>query len=96
MNKIFTNSKVGYSCGIYGCSGEYFKIEIFEDEKVHSYFYTGMYGTEDRVANVLKDAGFREIYTGSRYGQLKGDDKKNFNGEQQVIELIKLEVLGNK
>lgn len=87
--KTFINTKIGYSCGVYGCTGEYFKLVIINEDKNVVIHYQGMYGVEDRVSNVLKDEGYTEIYTGDRFGQLKGNDKKGFSYEAETIQAIK-------
>ncbi len=92
--KTFINTKIGYSAGVYGCSGEYFKLVTCGDKPLILH-YKGMYGVEDRVANVLKDAGFNEIYVGNRYGQLKGEERKGFLSEMEAIKEVGNWLKGN-
>lgn len=82
--KSFTIIKVGYTVGIYGCSGEYFNC-IIDDKQ--SIFFHGMYGAEQRIADALKAKGYKEIYTQSIYGQLKRKDipKNRFISEYDVL-----------
>ncbi len=84
----FTVIKIGYTKGIYGCSGEYFNC-IVDMEK--GFFFHGMYGAEQRVAHALKDKGYKEIYTQSVYGRMVRDDipKNRFMSEYTAIEEIK-------
>lgn len=95
--KTFTIIKVGYTAGIYGCSGEYFTCIITNSEdtdhqyNTNSFHFYGMYGPEERVAEVLKGKGYKDLYTQSHYGQLKRRDinKNCFKSETQAIEYIK-------
>ena len=96
MQKTFTIYKVGYTAGVYGCSGEYFNCIINGVPKPNDYhtdgfFFEGMFGVQSRVASVLKDAGYKEMYTQSVYGQLKRKDipKGRFLSEYQAIEKAK-------
>lgn len=88
--KTYTTIKVGYTAGVYGCSGEYFITIITRgDEMFHVYHY-GMYGSEERVNSVLKNAGYNEYYVGSWYGKMtKKDAGKRFASEYQAIDSIK-------
>lgn len=88
MEKSFTIVKVGYSVGVYGCSGEYFLATWTGEKGQESIHFQGMYGTEERVGQVLKDKGYKEIYTPSRFGQLKGRERRGFMGEFAAIEEI--------
>jgi len=87
--KQFTIIKVGYSHGYYGCSGEYFIAIIINGSKNESIRFNGLYGAEERVAGSLKKKGYREFYTPSQYGQLKGEERKYSMGEHSAIEYIK-------
>jgi len=46
--KKFINLKVGYTSGIYGCSGEYFTLIVINGEDIQGFNYEGMYGVEGR------------------------------------------------
>lgn len=85
--KTFTTIKIGYTAGIYGCSGEYFNTIIIDGDNIDNFYYSGMYGAEERVAQELKALGFKEVYTPSFYGQLKRNDipKGRFNSEYITI-----------
>jgi hypothetical protein len=50
-----------------------------------------MYGAEERVAEMMKQAGYTQFYTNSIYGQLKRDDipKKCIESEHTIIETLK-------
>jgi len=96
MTKTFTIYKVGYTAGIYGCSGEYFNVIITGVKNPNEYytdgfFFQGMYGVQERVSSVLKDAGYKEIYTQSVYGQLRRKDipKGRFLSEYPAIAKVK-------
>ncbi len=87
----FTIIKVGYTAGIYGCSGEYFHCLIDNEKDVTSLFFQGMYGAEERIREELKAKGYEYIYSQSVLGQLKRNDipKNRFLSEYQAIENIK-------
>jgi hypothetical protein len=96
--KTFTIIKIGYTAGIYGCSGEYFtaiysKKGSKEENQYHtnSFHFSGMYGAEERVSAAFKDKGYKEEYTQSHYGQLKRKDINNrcFKSEYQAVEFVK-------
>lgn len=72
--KNFTNIKIGYTSGVYGCTGEYFLVIYTSEKGLKSVCYKGMYGVEERVCKVLKDAGYQENYTASTYGKLVRND----------------------
>lgn len=88
--KQFTTIKVGYTAGVYGCSGEYFTT-IFVDGKKHgSISHYGMYGSEERVNRALKDLGYKEFYCPSSYGRMtKKDILKCFLSEREAVDTIK-------
>lgn len=92
--KQFTTIKIGYTAGIYGCSGEYFTTVIINGKKNTSISHYGMYGSEERVNDALKFKGYKEFYTPSNYGQLKGKDinKNLYLSEQLAISIIKTEL----
>jgi hypothetical protein len=97
IEKSFTTYKLGYTAGVYGCSGEYFNCIINGSKEQNEYhttsiFFEGMYGVEERIKAVLKDAGYKEYYTQSVYGQLKRKDipKNRFLSEYKAIDAIKI------
>ena len=88
--KAYTNIKVGYSAGVYGCTGEYFSLLIIhsngEYDTVH---YHGLYGSEYRVVEPLKAKGYKPLYLQSNYGRLTGEDKKPFIHETTALNKVK-------
>lgn len=89
-NKWFTIIKVGYSAGIYGCSGEYFTCIYFDGNAPKSIHFSGMYGAEERVSRLLQDAGYTAIYTQSFFGRMtRKDTTKNMLSEYTAIEELK-------
>jgi len=100
--KWFTIQKVGYTKGVYGCSGEYFSLIVYNSEKdlngerwLNQYFFEGMYGAEQRVAAVLKEVGYTDRYTQSIYGRLVRSDipKNRFMSEYSMINELKLNLV---
>lgn len=92
--KIFTISKVGYSAGVYGCSGEYFILTYTKKDENNSIILKSigietMYGGEYRVKEILLDNGYVECYNYLNYGQVKARDYKNFMREYGAIEYLK-------
>jgi hypothetical protein len=87
--KIFTIIKVGYSTGIYGCSGEYFFAIIIKDDKMECIKFSGMYGADERIERELKDKGYKLNYISSDFGKMTRNDYKRFINEYQALELIK-------
>ena len=89
---MFTTIKVGYTAGIYGCSGEYFTTIAIHNDDVHAFNHYGMYGSEQRVSNVLIEAGYKELYTPSDFGKMTQRDVnsrgKFWKSEYQAIDLI--------
>lgn len=89
-NKWYTIIKIGYSVGVYGCSGEYFTVVWYDGETPNSQSFYGMYGAEERIGHIFKDAGYSEKYTQSFYGRMTRKDlTKNCVSEYQVIEMLK-------
>ena len=87
--KQYTTIKVGYSVGVYGCSGEYF-VTLYSDKKGnHSIHHEGLYGSEERINAVLETAGYKKYYTPSRFGKLTGEDKKGFLSEYSAVNELK-------
>jgi hypothetical protein len=88
--KKFTTIKVGYTAGVYGCSGEYFLTIIMREAEMFHVYHYGMYGSEERVNAVLKSAGYEEYYIGSWFGKMtKKDVGKRFVDEYQAIDEVK-------
>lgn len=87
MKKTFSIIKIGYTTGIYGCSGEYFALILPKDV----YYFEGMYGTDERVARHLKDNGYMDRYIQSVYGKLTRSDipKKRFHDENEMLNVLK-------
>lgn len=99
--KMFTTLKVGYTAGIYGCSGEYFTtIIISGNEKPYIVNHYGMYGSESRVTEPLKQAGYKEFYTPSDFGKMTQRDvnsRTNFwSSEYTALEEIKQAIADKK
>ena len=92
--KIFTINKVGYTAGIYGCSGEYFNCVIInsgtkEGREVVGFTFHGMYGAEERVGAKLKERGFEDRYLPmNTYGKLTRKDILKVYSEHVAIENI--------
>lgn len=86
--KTFITLKVGYTCGIYGCSNEYFNTIIIEGEKIDSVQYYGMYGTEERINAQLKDKGYTQTWIPSDFGKMTRKDARGFVSENQAIDKI--------
>jgi hypothetical protein len=89
--KTFSIEKIGYSCGVYGCTGEYFRINGDIPEELGRGLFVGMYGAESRVAQALKDKGWKEEYcrSDSHDYQRKGEARKGFLDESVIIKIIK-------
>lgn len=68
--KKYTTIKVGYSAGVYGCSNEYFTTIIIDGEKVFSVSHCGLYGSDERINAVLKEAGYESFYVPSDFGKI--------------------------
>lgn len=86
---IYILNKVGYSVGAYGCSGEYFTLTIIKDsEDYRTINFTGLYGSEDRVVEPLKNKGYKDISSYHNYGQLKGEDRKGFKSERDALKEV--------
>jgi hypothetical protein len=98
--KEFSIFKVGYTAGVYGCSGEYYKVlvtyENFElDYKVElDYNIQAIYTNGQYIRQVLKDNGFSEKYISIPYTQLKKKDLQGWDilHESDVINELKKEL----
>lgn len=87
--KQFTTIKVGYTAGIYGCSNEVFTTITVTNDGIYPLHFYGMYGSESRIAAALKEKGYEEKYTSSRYGRMtRKDITRNFVSEKEVLEEI--------
>lgn len=69
--KVFVTIKTGYTHGISGCTGEYFTTMLIKDGEITSVRWNGLFGAEYRVAEFLKEQGYKELHTSAEYGQLK-------------------------
>ncbi len=89
--KLFTTIKIGYSAGVYGCSGEYFTTIYTNGSHAESFHFSGMYGAEERVNSTMRDKGYKECYTPSFFGRVTRSDipSKAFMSEQTAIKYIK-------
>ena len=85
----FAITKIGYTAGTYGCSGEQFIAIWTNKEGLTSYAFEGLYGAEDRIARVFKDAGYKESYLGNRYGRMTRSEAKWFKSEYKAIDELK-------
>lgn len=92
MGKTFSILKVGYTAGIYGCSGEYFTL-LLPNNQIN---FSGMYGADDRICRILKDAGYIEKYASSNYGRMTlKETRGRFLSETQAVEKIKEYIIKN-
>ena len=86
---IYILNKVGYSAGVYGCSGEYFTLTIIKDiESYKTINFSGLYGSEDRVTEPLKNKGYKNISSYHNYGQLKGEERRGFLSERDALKEV--------
>lgn len=87
--KHFTINKVGYTSGIYGCSGEYFNCLIVTGDNMQGFTFNGMYGAEQRIAGKLKELGYTEKHTNmNTYGKLTRKDIMRTESEYRTLENI--------
>ena len=88
--KQFTTIKIGYSVGVYGCSGEYFTTIYMNGGKHGSFSFEGMYGADSRINREMEAKGYKQFYTPSFYGKMtKADRTKYIQPEYSAIEYIK-------
>lgn len=88
--KVFTTLKVGYTSGMYGCSGEYYNTIIIWGSKVTNITWHGMYGADYRIGEALRKRGFTEYHTRTDYGKMtKKDMLPCFISEYEAIDKIK-------
>ncbi len=91
--KTFTIFKVGYSSGVYGCSGEYFQLVYSNSNGLFGIPFVGMYGVEERIASAIKSKGYKDLYIRhATFGKIIGKDKNFFFSEAEAIDKIKKEV----
>lgn len=87
MTKLFTQFKVGYSSGMYGCSNEYFTLIYTDASGLHSINHYGLYGSDERVARAMKERGYTQQHVQSpNYGKMSlREAKPYFISEDQAI-----------
>ena len=90
--KNFTIIKVGYTAGVYGCSGEYFNAIWTTAEGLQSYRFYGMYGAEERISELFKKHGYKENYCSSQYGKMTLKDKHFFKSEHTALDELAKEL----
>ena len=86
--KIFTTLKVGYTSGIYGCSGEYFNTIIINGEKMTNILFYGLYGTDSRINAALEAKGYHYKPLLNVFGKMLLKNTKFFISEYQAIAKI--------
>lgn len=94
--KLFTIIKIGYTAGMYGCSGEYFNCIFVDKRGLNNFIFRGMYGAEDRIRDAMTAKGFKNFFTPSIYGKLTrkdGIDLKWLKSEYQALDFINKEKL---
>ena len=89
QKNIFTTIKIGYSTGVYGCTGEYFVTIIIKDGEMFQVHHNGLYGSAERINMMLKDAGYTEKYIRSFFGKMTRDDYRGIPSEYDAIEEVK-------
>lgn len=95
--RLFTTIKTGYTAGVYGCSNEYFTLIMINGKNTTSIKFHGLYGAEQRVAEFLKNKGYKDFYTNAEYGQLKAREvhKPTNHSEYELINGGKLQEMIN-
>lgn len=88
--KSFSIVKIGYTAGIYGCSGEYYKLYISNGDKYHFFVFEAIYTNGQYIAPFLRELGYKEHYYNHPYGQLKRKDLKNWDILKEEVLLKKL------
>jgi len=91
--------KVGYTAGVYGCSGEYYKVIVtyenidLDFKKEKDYLIQAMYTNGQSIRKLLKNSEFNEKYISVPYGKLTKKDLKSWTilNENDVIEDLKKE-----
>ena len=87
--KNYTNIKVGYSSGSYGCSGEYYELIYTTKTGLKYIAYGGLYGADERIKRVIEKKGYKPSYCQSQYGKINQKDTKWFISETEALEFIK-------
>lgn len=96
MKKTFTIIKIGYTVGVYGCSGEYFQCIYTDKRGGNNFIFQGLYGVEDRIKQAMADKGYHFFHTASIYGKLTRNDGtslKWIKSEYEALDFIKKEKL---
>ena len=90
MKKQFITLQMGYSWSkMYGKTNDYFTTIIFTGDDVTSISHRGLYGSDDRINNALKDKGYKEIYISSDYGLItRSKAWKGFISEHEALQII--------
>ncbi len=90
MLKQFTILKTGYSAGVYGNSGEYYSLIVNTSKENFSLRFWGQYGADYRVAEVLKNKGFKQYYTAYNYGKMSSREAQRLHmTEREAIKSLK-------
>jgi len=88
--KQFTTIKIGYSVGVYGCTGEYFTTIYRNGGKTGSFSFGGMYGAKERINREMEKKGYKIYYVPSFYGKMTRKDRtKYIMSEYSAIKYIK-------
>ena len=87
--KFFAITKIGYTSGIYGCSGEQFLAIWTSKEGLKSYAFEGLYGAGERVSRLFLDKKYKTNYIGNRYGQMTRQEAKYFKSEYIALKELK-------
>lgn len=92
--KQYAVIKVGYTAGVYGCSGEYFNCIFFDENGLQNFCFSGMYGADGRVKEEMNNKGYEQKYLISDFGKMttRGNDriaKGRFMSEHKAVEYIK-------
>ena len=91
--KSFSITKVGYRSGQYGCIAEYFNCNHtpkHTKKGLDSFFFSGLYGTEHRIAQALRAKGYKGNETSSQYGRMTRKDVHPRNLEEhETLDWIK-------
>jgi hypothetical protein len=95
MDKIksFTILKIGYTAGVYGCTGEIFKVYLNDENNncIDFFYLNEMYGGDRRLAGYLiENLNLKEKHDYIPYTELKRKRVKELNcyHEKSAIEYI--------
>lgn len=88
--RLFTTIKTGYTAGVYGNTGEYYTTTLINNGVTSSVMWHGQYGADYRIAEYLKQKGYKSFYTQANYGQLRRDDilKQVTHSEYEMLKEI--------